>query len=999
MFDQGELHRVGSDGNPGRAMRPTSTVERHGAEPPSVNTASSQPLHRTALIVLMAISLAALVLRLYRLNEIPPGLFLDEAGNGMDVLEILSGRRSIFFERSLGKEPLFNYLIVPFVAWLGREPLALRLPAALAGTLAVPATFLLARELLWEEGEEKAAWAGLFAAGLLAASYWAVTFSRISFRASTLPVLAAIAFAAAWWTLRVGGKGKAVVTGLLLGLCFYTYLAGRFVYPLAVVGLALVMLSPAGRAQLRQRRQELALIVLVCFAVMLPLVAYFALHPEDFARRAGMVAFTATRAGGVTPLAVLQQSLTGNLGMFGGMGDLEPRHNLPGRSLLTPWLAIAFWAGLALALARGLRPKRLFAVAWFGLLLLPAILAAEPPRHALRAIGAQPIVYFLCALTIVEVAGWLASRWRLKRGAANSRSFAPAAAMGLLLAVLVTVETAITVQAYFGRWSQDPITYSAFLGNDRAVAEEINHAPPDVRYVVPLNDRWRELGGKYTLDFLVQRPQDTLFYFPKDQDAAARLSRFVSQPGLREVRLVRMTEGDDVSADPQETATLLLGQGAQPLPVQRGTGYYVEVFQPAQRESQELALPQPDQPSAARFANNAGQSLALVGWGVAPSAVTAGADISAGGLGAVALRWLVEQPPTEQLRVSLRLVDGLHQLVGQDDSTLVDTRPLYNPDWQAGDTATTYHPLRAAPGTPPGEYTLYASLYSADTQQRLAAVGAEDQPREWVRLGAVRVAEPLPGAPPPALLTALPQPVMLAPGLALLGYEAGATALPGLPLNLALVWEVTEPQDDHVLAVMLDGQTVGRVPLDALPRGQWRTVQQIMLPADVTAGDYALSVRREASHEQVYDSQLPAELGNLAVEPTPRLDHVLGAAFAGGITLQGWRVDPQQDGTQVTLFWQTDGPLDQDLSVFVHVVDEAGRLIAQHDAAPDSGRFPATAWPAGVTIPDRHVLSVPGLGDAVRLRAGLYLPGSGVRLPLREGGDYVEWQAGGRPHD
>ena len=950
--------------------------------------------------VVLLLTLLAAALRLYQLSSAPPGLFLDEAGNGLDALDILhSGRPQVFFERSLGKEPLLNYLIVPFVAWLGRDPLAVRLPAALAGILAVPATFFLARELLWEEGEDKAAWAGLFAAGLLAASYWAVTLSRISFRANALPVVAAIAFAMAWWTLRVGGKGKAVVTGLLLGLGFYTYLAGRFIYPLAIVGLGLALLAPAGHAQIRQRRQELALMALACIAVMLPLLAYFALHPADFARRAGMVLFTETQSSDVTPLAMLGQSLVGNLGMFGGVGDLEPRHNSPGRSLLTPWLAIAFWAGLLLALARGLRPKRLFAVAWFALLLLPAILAATPPRHALRAIGTQPIVYFLCALAIVEVSGWLAGRWRAKHGAPSRTPFAPAAAMGLLLAALVIVETAITVHTYFGRWRHDPITYIAFLGNDRAVAEEINHAPPEVRYVIPLNDRWRELGGKYTLDFLVQRPHETLFYFPKEQDAAARLSHFVSQPDLSEVRLVRMTEGDDVSADPQETATLLLGQGAQPLLVKQGIGYYVEVFQPAQRASRELALPQPDQPAAARFINDVGQSLTLTGWGVAPSAVAPDAGITAGGLGAVALRWLAEQPPNEQLRISLRLVDARNQPVGQDDTTLVDTRPLYNPDWQAGDMAITYHQIRAAPGTPPGDYTLYASVYNAESQQRLVAVDAEEQPREWVPLGVVRVAEPLPGAPPPAPLTALPQPVVLAPGLALLGYEAATTALPGLPLNLALVWDATEPQGDRMIAVTLDGQTVGRVPLDALPRGQWRTSAQIRVPTDVEAGEYTLSIRKEAVDGQAGQGQPLAELGHLTVQPIPQPAHALDVAFVGGITLQGWRVDPQQDGTQVTLFWQTDRPVDQGLSVFVHVVDETGNLIAQHDAVPDNGRFPTAVWPVGVTIPDRHVLSLPSLGGAIRLRAGMYLPDSGVRLPLTEGGDYVEWQLMEAPHE
>ncbi len=941
-------------------------------------------------MTLSGLTLLAAALRLIHLDSVPPGLFLDEAGNGLDALEVLGGRLSLFFERSLGKEPLLNYLITPFVAWLGREPLAVRLPAALAGVLAVPATFFLARELLWEEGEDKATWAGLFAAGLLAASYWAITLNRISFRANTLPLAAATAFALAWWTLRVGGKGKAVLAGGLLGLCFYTYLAGRFVYPLALVALGLLALTQQGRAQLRRRRGELVIMALVAAAVMAPLLAYFAGHPDDFLRRAGQVAFTNPLLDDVTPAARLRRSLLGNLAMFGGVGDLEPRHNLPGRSLLTPWLAALFWLGVALALVQGRRPQRWFAVAWFGFFLLPAILAATPPRHALRAIGAQPIVYFLCALAIVEIAGWLAGRRRARQGRpAGAAWAAPPALLSLALVGLVALETVGTATTYFGRWARDPITFYAYLGQDRAIAEEINQAATDVRYIVPLNDRWRELGGKYTLDFLVRQRDRVLFFFPQAPDAAARLATFVGQPGVREVRVVRMVEGDDVSADPQETATLLLGQEAQRTAIYDGLGYYVEVFKLAASGPASLRLPQPEQPLQVRFSDTAGRRLLLTGWGVAPSQA-ASAHVTAGGLGAVALRWLAEDPPSQHLRVSLRLVDALRQPVGQADSPLVDTRPRYNPDWQVGDDAMTYHQITAAPGTPPGAYTLLVSVYDAATQARLAAAGADSLPREWVELGPVQVAQPLPGAPAYTPAQALTQPAVLASGLTLLGHDAlPAAALPGLPLNLALVWQAAGAVAEQSLAVLLGDHPVGQLALAPLPPGRWRTTHQVLLPADLASGERRLALRVDPPDGQ----PASVELGVVAVEEPPQPQQALQADFVNGAALVGWRSDPHPDGVAVTLFWQTERPLDQELTVFLHVVDSAGRLLAQHDAAPDGGRLPTTLWPTGVLIPDRHVVAIPALTGDLHLRAGLYLPGSGVRIPQAEGDDFVEWVA------
>lgn len=933
---------------------------------------------RRAVFLLACLTLLAAVLRLWRLHEVPPGLFLDEAGNGLDALDILAGRPALFFARSLGKEPLLNYLIVPFVAGLGREPLAVRLPAALMGMLTVPATFFLARELWHEEGRERATWIGLIAAGLLAVSYWAVTLNRISFRANTLPLLAAVAFTLVWRTWRRGGTGRAVAAGVTLGLCFYTYLAGRFVYPLALVGLGLAIRVPPGRQQLRRRRRELLLMAGVCLAVMLPLLVHFARHPEDFTRRAGLVVFTHEREDGEKPLARLRDSLLGNLGMFGGTGDLEPRHNLPGRSLLTPWLAVLFWSGMGLALWRGRRhPPQGFAVAWFGFLLLPAVLAAIPPRHALRAIGTQPVVYSLCAWACVAVVERLSRRHRPNR--------LPPVVMGLVLAGLVTVEAALTVSTYFGRWANDPATYVAYLGQDRAVAGMINRAPPAERYIVPLNDRWRALGGKYTFDFLVPDRSRVLFFFPRADDAIVRLTALASAPGVRRVRVVWITEGDDVSADPQRVTALLLGQMAQPLAAEKGAGYTVEDFIPALSGPVRLSLPAPTQPIQASFADAAGQSLRLTGRNVAESAAAAGAHVTAGGLGTVALQWSATTPPSVLLRVSLRLVDAYRQPVGQADSDLVDTTPLYNPDWSPGHTAITYHPLEAAPGTPPGTYILQLALYEADTLRRLAVTDADGVPREFVPLGPVRVAPPLPMAPTYTPPVAFPQPLAVADGLAVVGYDGlPAQAVPGLPMLLALGWEVSKPLTGRTVDVWLGDHRLGRLDLAALPLGRWRLAQPLPVPLDLAPGAYPLLLRDETTATATL-------LGHITVEPQPLPTHRLDARFAGGVALEGWRADKTDAGLLLTLFWRTERPLDQDWTVFVHLVGADGALVAQHDAAPDNGRYPTSLWPAGVLIPDRHLLPVSDLHPEVTLRVGLYLPGSGRRLPLATGGDVVAW--------
>ena len=101
------------------------------------------------LVVLLLFGLA-LFLRTYRLETIPPGLFNDEAANGLDARAVLAGAHPIFFERNSGREPIFIYLQAAMMALMGQTPLALRLTAALIGALTIPATYWLVRELFAE---------------------------------------------------------------------------------------------------------------------------------------------------------------------------------------------------------------------------------------------------------------------------------------------------------------------------------------------------------------------------------------------------------------------------------------------------------------------------------------------------------------------------------------------------------------------------------------------------------------------------------------------------------------------------------------------------------------------------------------------------------------------------------------------------------------------------------------------------------------------------------
>ncbi len=123
-----------------------------------------------------------------------------------------------------------------------------------------------------------------------------------------------------------------------------------------------------------------------------------------------------------------------------------------------------------------------------------------------------------------------------------------------------------------------------------------------------------------------------------------------------------------------------------------------------------------------------------------------------------------------------------------------------------------------------------------------------------------------------------------------------------------------------------------------------------------------------------------------------KTEFIFGQAFE----LKGYSIQEGVDEITVTLYWQAAQRPDLDYSVFAHLVDESGELIAQKDHAPGQNRdYPPTAWWPGDIIVDEHVIPMPPqLAPGIyRFRIGVYNWATGERLPaLAKGkpvGDFV----------
>ena len=134
-------------------------------------------------IILLVIIVLAFILRIYRLDQVPPSLYWDEASlgyNAFSISQTLRDEHGVFlpvtnFAAFGDYKPVgYIYAIVPFIKLFGFSEIAVRMPSVIAGTLLVLVTYFLVKE-------KKIA---LFAALFVAVSPWALQMSRAGFEAA-----------------------------------------------------------------------------------------------------------------------------------------------------------------------------------------------------------------------------------------------------------------------------------------------------------------------------------------------------------------------------------------------------------------------------------------------------------------------------------------------------------------------------------------------------------------------------------------------------------------------------------------------------------------------------------------------------------------------------------------------------------------------------------------------------------------------------------------------
>jgi 4-amino-4-deoxy-L-arabinose transferase-like glycosyltransferase len=390
-------------------------------------------------------------LRIIHLAGVPPGLYHDEAINGLDALRVLGGSYPVYFPANHGREPLFLYLIAASIAALGRTPGAVRLAAAVCGTVTIPITYWMTRA--WFKRST-----ALLSAAILATTLWHVHLSRVGFRAVTLPLVVGAFLAVAGHALRSQRRSAWAAAGLLYGLSFYTYVAVRFT-PVPLLALAVYFVCTGRTRDIWPGAIYFSGGALIGLT---PLGLYAVSNWDVFMGRPSQVSILNVVVHDGNFWRTLWNHVVRSLGMFFVRGDTIARHNVPGRPVFTLPMGAAMALG---AIQAGVRARRgdagsVLALIWVGAMLVPTVAAADAP-HFLRAVGVLPVLAVLPALGLETV------RRTLAKQAGRVAALIP-------ICLVLTFSLGSTIRDYFASYAGSTEARYAFESAAVELASEIN---------------------------------------------------------------------------------------------------------------------------------------------------------------------------------------------------------------------------------------------------------------------------------------------------------------------------------------------------------------------------------------------------------------------------------------------------------------------------------------------------------------------------------------------
>jgi hypothetical protein len=364
--------------------------------------------------------------------------------------------------------------------------------------------------------------------------------------------------------------------------------------------------------------------------------------------------------------------------------------------------------------------------------------------------------------------------------------------------------------------------------------------------------------------------------------------------------------------------------------------------------------------------------------------------------------WQLKSHSDDKWRISVRAENPLRWELARTDSELLNDSGLPSTYWNTDQVGTALSLLKLPDGSPssvffmspnPIAYPIFLTIYSDSHPHGLDALKDGKPVTKDVPVGLLYNL---------ASIEATYQPQTSEPdfgGLYLRRKEIADSRLqPGQKMRVTLEWGQSAAWwQSHIhpfatIVVELRGKDWQASSEGILyPQAHLLTWHELTIPA-AASGHAVLRVIAPNGQSTTLAEYDIAPINRIFTEP-PLANHV-SATFKEAGTLVGFdapKTANRAEPLNVRLVWKASATPTTAYTVFVHLLDANGQVIAQSDAQPAENKRPTTSWLAGEYITDPHSLTWnrQDYGGSATLEVGLYDQNTGERVKLKDGSDHV----------
>lgn len=394
------------------------------------------------ILSFISILLVAIVLRFYKLGEVPHGMTWDEAAIGYNGYAVLTTRRDEWLDRlpisfqSFGdyKAPLSIYVNGPFTALFGMNAFAVRLPFALFSITALIGIFVLSQEIFKNSPYKR--YLSLFTLLLMSFSSWHVHYSRTGFESGIAVSFTIWGIYFLYKSMQNGFRNQLanLLSVTLFVLTIYTYHTSKIFIPL----LLLLILALYYKDVFKGFKQ---LIFSGVFGILITIPFLFdALFAEGLTRANTTIFSQHLSIFELLKKIILQFfiHLSPSFLLLGKTTSI--RHGMGSLGILYPTTFLLLICSLVMFVKANLTSEKrktiLFYIGWVVIGFVPAAIGAEVP-HSNRALLAMPAVFILAAYGLEYLIEFLSKLPLNKRvlGSHQEENCIVKSVVGTLLAV------------------------------------------------------------------------------------------------------------------------------------------------------------------------------------------------------------------------------------------------------------------------------------------------------------------------------------------------------------------------------------------------------------------------------------------------------------------------------------------------------------------------------------------------------------------------------------